>query len=425
MATEGRLARAMALATLERSRSELTGRIPRLLAVAVGAVYGFIALQVGLMLTFGPTGQTTTTYTIIWGNGASAWWNYPALLVIFPGGVLALPFFGTVVMVLVSIGVAIGMSVGILLTARLVSRRRRELGGPASAGALAGLTPAMIGLVTLGACCSTTAAATAGIGALAQASGSTLDAVLLNSWYIGVFQLAVLWVALVAQEQLLAVYGLLLGRTESPAAAGIPRLTRGKLVGLSLRLALVGAGVTWALSGLAQWGFGGATGPTISNEVGWLLSHALLAGLAIVVGLFPRAAGEWAGRAGRLARSVLAAVTTLAALTLITWLPDGVASSGWHGLFNEVFAVMSLPAGWAPIPVAGLGPTALGLRWGFQFLLLAAFGVTFSWAPRTLQSILLGSVAADVPAPAASADARTMAPVSATSETVAPTPSVR
>lgn len=390
MGTEGRLARVIALATLQRSRSQLSGRIPRLLAVCVTVVYGFLALQVGLMLTFGPTGQSSTSYELLWGNGASAWWNYPALLVIFPGGVLALPFFGTVVMVLVSIGVGIGMSVGILLTARLLARRRRELGGPASAGALAGLTPAMIGLVTLGACCSTTAAATAGIGALAQASGSSLDAVLLNGWYIGVFQLAVLWVALIAQEQLLVVYGVLLGGTDAPApAAPIPT---GRAVGaLVLRLALIAAGVTWALGGLAQWGFGGAVGATASNVVGWLLVHALLGVLAVLLGLFPVPLSRWMDRPLRGIRSALAVALTVASLSLLAWLPRGVASTGWHGLFNEVFATLSAPASWAPFPPGSIGPLALALRWGFQFVLLGAAGMTFAWRPVSLGNALTGA----------------------------------
>ncbi len=60
----------------------------------------------------------------------------------------------------------------------------------------------MIALVTLGACCSTTAAATAGLGVIAQASGTSIDELLANNWYIGVFQILVLWIALIAQEQL-------------------------------------------------------------------------------------------------------------------------------------------------------------------------------------------------------------------------------
>lgn len=424
--TEERLTRGVALATLERSRSELNGRVPKLLALSVGVVYGFIALQVGQMLTFGPTGQSATTYMVLWNNGSTAWWNYPALLVIFPGGVLALPFFATVVMVLVSIGVGIGMSVGILLTARLLVRRRRELSGPASAGALAGLTPAMIGLVTLGACCSTTAAATAGIGALAQASGSSLNAVLLNGWYIGVFQLAVLWVALVAQEQLLSIYGVLLGPSASPEGAH-PRPSGGRrtAAGFALRLGLVAAGITWALAGLAQWGFGGAIGAAWSNDVGWILSHALLAGLAVGCGLFPDVLRGWARLRNRAARWFVAGVASIGSVTLLAWLPGGVASSGWHGLVNEILAATSAPSAWAPISAGDLGPTALALRWAFQFLLLGAFGLAFAWAPGPLRAALTGSVTSDTLGPRSSTGMASAPPVGPTSEPVSSAASVR
>lgn len=378
-----RLRRVLSLATLERSRAELRGRWARVLAVAVAVVYGFVALQVGLMLTFGPTGQTTTTIFLLWGNGYAAWWNYPALLVIFPGGLLALPFFATVVMVLVSIGVGIGMTVGIVLTARLLRKRRRELRGPASTGAAVGLTPAMIALVTLGACCSTTAAATAGIGALAQASGTTLDTVLLNNWYIGVFQLVVLWVALVAQEQLLAVYGVLLGASpDAPAVTPSGPFVVRRGMALGARVLLVVAGVTWALAGLGQWGFGGAYGPPWSNDTGWVLSHGVLAGWAVLMGFSPELLGTL-GRprpTARAFRGVLAAT----ALSLVVGLPAGLASTGLHGWANELLAAAGASASSGAISAGALGPSALALRWGVQFLFLGGFALAAAFAPERL-----------------------------------------
>lgn len=383
MPTHDRFRRAMSLLTLERSRAELRGRGPRALAVAVAVVYGFVALQVGLMLTFGPTGQTTTTVTPIWGDGAAAWWNYPALLVIFPGGVLALPFFATLVMVLVAVGVGIGMTVGIVLTVRLLRQRRRELGGPASAGAAAGLTPAMIALVTLGACCSTTAAATAGIGALAQASGSTLDAVLANNWYIGVFQLVVLWVALVAQEQLLAVYGLLLGASAqtAPLAATRPSVGR-RGIAFGVRVLLVVAGVTWALTGLSQWGFGGTFGPAASNELGWILSHGLLAAGAVLAGFSPELLRSLARPRPMIlaVRAVLAAT----AVTLLVGVPAGVASTGLHGWGNELLAALGASTSSGAVSAGALGPSALALRWGLQFLFLGGFALAAALVPDRL-----------------------------------------
>ncbi|MCI4336696.1 MAG: hypothetical protein L3K17_05820 [Thermoplasmata archaeon] len=396
MSTPGRLARAISIATLQRSRVELRGPAARALAIGVGVVYGFVALQVGLMLTFGPTAQTSTSWYVLWGNQQSAWWNYPAILVIFPGGVLALPFFATLVMVLVSAGVGIGMGVGILLTVRVIRLRRRELGRPASAGAVAGLTPAMIGLVTLGACCSTTAAATAGIGALAQASGSSLDAVLANNWYIGVFQLAVLWVALVAQEQLLSVYGVLLGTPNSASTLtpAFPRLDRRLTLAIGLRVALILAGVTWALAGIAQWGFGGSVGPPASNWVGWVLTHGFLSVFAVIVGIFPETIVRGMAALGPSSRAVIRLALIVGGVSLLTWLPPTLASSGWHGLVNELLAGAGAPTSWGALPAGDLGTTALILRWAFQFLLLGGFSLAVGVAPgRSLSSVVPGMAA--------------------------------
>jgi hypothetical protein len=389
--------RALASLLLPRSRAILRTPMGRALTVSVAFVYGFISLLVGNMLSFGPTFATGTVVQILEPGSSPQWWNFPALVVIAPGGTLILPFFATVTMVVVSIGVGIGMSVGIVLAVRLLRQRTKQLGGPTAVGSLAGLTPAMLALVTLGACCSTTAAATAGIGAVAQASGSSTTALLANSaWYLGVFQMVVLFVALLAQEQLLTVYGILFGlETTSISPAPVPRVDRRSVVGAIARIALLGAGVTWALAAVAEW----ATGPAGSVAAAvWfqaLVEHEMLALLAIAAALFAvgterafhRLEGHVVGRA-------LRGALLVGGLLLLVGTPPPLSGWGVHGLTNEIAAALGVPASAGAVP-AGVGGLALLLRWLFQFGLLGGFAIAVALSPTRAFRALLGTTNID------------------------------
>jgi len=183
----------------------------------VGAAYAVLAMWVGSMLVFsGHAFQVESYIAVI--TGGSPWWNYPALLVETPYFVLALPFLSTVIMAIVSAGVALGMTVAGLLIRELLRANRVRPGGILGFS-VTGLSPALVALVTLGACCSTTAAASAGVVVVAAITGTTVAATLANSWYLGIFQIVILWVGLVAQEQLLVVF-LGLGRPRDLPVSG-------------------------------------------------------------------------------------------------------------------------------------------------------------------------------------------------------------
>lgn len=380
----------LGLALLERSRRLLRTPRGRLLAVSVGGIYAFIAMLVGQMLVFGPTGETSTTVFLL--TSGVPWWNYPGLLVLAPNAVLALPFFATLTMALTAIGVGLGMAVALLLAGRFLRVRPSASSGPASVGTAAGLTPVLISLVTLGACCSTTAAATAGIGLAAQASGTPFDTVLANTWYLGVFQLGVLWVALLAQEQLVAVYGVLFGvgsdaqREIDPPADPTGRTTFGRIL---LRVGLLAGGVTWSLSMFAQWTVLGPGAASASDWVGWLLGHQLLAAVAILAALYPasfvRSLRSLASdRRGWIFRGTIA----LGGLGTVLGLPPGWASFGWHGVANEVAFLLGAGASWAPVaPGIPLG-LGLFLRWGFEYLLVGGFAVAVAASPRRVAAWL-------------------------------------
>ncbi len=187
------------------------------------------AFSSGMILVAALGGNYSATW--IWGSGTGTeFWNYPGLLVVAPWGVIEAPFFPTIAMIIVAVGVGLGMTVAFLLTARLVRRRSAGAAGATGTSALAGLTPAMISLVTLGACCSTTAAASAGVGLVAVAAGTTTNNLLLNNWFLGVFQIAIVWVALLAQELLLIVYAGLFdpgAAVSASRSAPAPRPTAG------------------------------------------------------------------------------------------------------------------------------------------------------------------------------------------------------
>ncbi|MCI4325032.1 MAG: hypothetical protein L3K00_04000 [Thermoplasmata archaeon] len=376
---------ALSLLFLERSRSLLRTRVGAMMVAFVALLYAFVSLLVGQMLVLRPTAFTSVQTEVVTGSGANAWWNYPALVVTGPGAVLVLPFLATVTMVVVSIGVGIGMSVGLVLAYRLLRRHGADHARPATLGSVSGLTPAVIALVTLGACCSTTAAATAGIGVVAQSSGTSIASVLANTWYLNVFQVAVLWVALVAQEQLLSVYGRLLGGETSaaPAPASVPVDAR-FLLGAVLRVGLVVAGVTWSLAMVAEWTSAAPPAVTVPTVVQWLLQHLFVGLFAIAAGLFAvgtyRFVRESLPRARRLA---VRGALLVGGLSLLTWVPAPLAGWGVFGLGNEILGAAGFPAAWGAVALPSIGPLPLALRWLFQFGLLGAFAtVAALWPER-------------------------------------------
>jgi hypothetical protein len=354
------------------------------MTVAFTLIYALGSMVLGGMLVFA---HLSGGYQVIavWGNalGTSSW-SYPGLLILAPWGIVTLPFFATFAMVVVSIGVGIGMSVAILLGVSILRYRRSAAGRPASVGSLAGLTPAMIALVTLGACCSTTAAATAGVGLVAQVSGSTPDNLLLNNWYLGVFQIAVVWIALIAQEIVLRVYGGLLGgptRT-GDAVPTAPRIDRRFALGSAFRAALLVGGITWSLAMLVEWTSVDPLGASGAVWFRWLFEHQLPAFLAIFTALFPAGTAAFfrLDRPSR-ARGVLRSLLALGGASLVLGAPMPFAGWGVEGFLNELFATLGMPAAWGG--VAPVFPPGLDLyfRWGFQYLLLGGFALVVAIWP--------------------------------------------
>jgi hypothetical protein len=367
----------------------------RMMVAFFAILYGLGTMVFGGMLIFArtPWGYSAE---VLWGNAlGTGQWNYPGLLIVAPWGIVTLPFLATWSMVFVSIGVGIGVSVALLISAQLVRDRRRAGARPGAVASVAGLTPAMIALVTLGACCSTTAAATAGVGLVAQASGSTLNNLLVNNWFLDVFQVGVVFVALLAQEMLLRVYGGLFARPGSPDSLGRTAVRPAPLgakllVGGGLRIALLLAGVTWSLAMFAEWTTVSPLAATPTLWFQWVFQHQLIAVMAILVALFPASIADALARnSSRPMISALRLGLLLGGLSLATWVPATVAGGGAAGFLNELFGVWGLPASWGAVaPVFSPGAT-LFARWGFQYLLLGGFAAALAIAPdRALTPVL-------------------------------------
>lgn len=383
-----------ALLSLRHSRSLV--RRPRffLLAIALAVVYALIAMVVGTMLqVFSPPAHLSSFWVILT-SGTPAW-DYPALLAVNPYFILALPFLPTVFMVLTSAGVGLGMTVAVILSVNLLRRRRSASARPAAVGTAAGLTPAMIALITLGACCSTTAAATAGIGITAQATGTSTGTLLANTWYLGVFQLAILYVALLAQEQLLTVYGAVASSSTSidSTAAASPALDRRFAAGAVLRVVLLAAGVTWCLAMVAQWLTVSPATASPGLWASWLLQHQLIGFAAILAGLFPlstyraflRLTASWAGL-------VLRILLVIAGVSLAIGVPPPLAATGWHGFLNELLGAAGVSAGAGGVAPGLPWGLALALRWAAQYLLLGTFTIALGLRPLVSLRPILWSV---------------------------------
>jgi hypothetical protein len=394
------------LLTLRDVRAYLRRSHAVAMTVFFGLLYGLGSMVLGQMLIL--TRLQPPYYTeIIWnpGPGQGAW-NFPALIVWAPWGEVTLPFFATWAMVVVSIGVAIGMSVAVLLSAQLIRQRLARTGTAAAAASVAGLTPAMLALVTLGACCGTTAAATAGVGAFASATGTSTNQVLNNDWLLGAFQIVVVWIALLAQEMLLQVYGNVIGisgRAAPPATdTGTPTsrgawVSRPRLGAALLRAGLLVVGVTWGLALLVA----GAIAPAASAGpvlwAAWLLEYGVIAAVAVLAAMFPREfVRSWSAWAHRTAGYAARAVVLVAGVALVGWVPPPLAGLGFEGFGNEVMGALGAPAAWGAVtPAFAPGPT-LFLRWAFQYLFLGGFAIALAVAPARVGA-LLGARTASVP----------------------------
>ncbi len=391
---------------LSRTRSLLATLRYRILVGLIAIAYAVSAMLFAGMLYIPSQRLPIQSFFYVYPTGPGPAWTYPAILAGSPYFELDLPFTSAILMTLSAAGIGLGMSLGVLLVVRLIRQRRAGLLRPATVGSLAGFTPAMLGLVTLGACCSTTAAATAGIGLAAQSSGTNAATLLANTWYLGIFQVVVVYVALVAQEELVILYGREFDRATPPEpfAVGLeggtvaPLGWRG-IGGALLRIALLVAGVTWSLAMFVGWISIPPQHASAATWFGWVFQHQVPGVLAIMIGLSPSATlARWTKLPTVVWGLALRGILVVSGVALLTWMPVTVSGAGSPALGNELLGYWGFPAAWGAVPPPAFGLYGLLLRWMFQFGLLGGTALLMGVAPDVLLKPLLPARSPDASA---------------------------
>lgn len=362
--------------------------------VLIASVFALLSMLMGGMLVFARTGvQSIQVYVIT--SGGEPWWTYPGIIIDFPNGALLLPLLATIMMIFVSVGVGIGLTVAIYLWSRLILQRRTPSAQSVAASTAAGLTPAFLALATIGACCGVTASTATGLGVVSNASGANVFTLLANNWYLWVFQLAVLAIALIAHEALLQTYGPLLGiRTDYPTPTTTPLSVplRRTILAFLARLALLLGGLTWALAGAALFATYGYPTSSAAFWFAFLVQHELVGVVAVFIAIMPDSARSAFRRVfGSPAGWALRAGLLVAGVSLLAWLPPTVLGTGAEGLFNELFGLAGLPAAVGAIAPPFYGPVALFLRLAGQFGFLGLGAVLLAIWPEWSIGLVLPS----------------------------------
>lgn len=380
------------LLTLRESRRFVRARFGRLVAGGIAVAFAVASMLVsGMLAIYAHPAALPSQVVVLWGNplGVDPW-NYPAILATGSWGVLSLPFLATVTMVLVSAGVGLGAAVSALLLAPLLRNRRRARRDVVSASTI-GATPTIAGLGLLGACCCTSCLTTASVPLIAAASGASLSSLLLNDWYVNVFQVAIVFLALVAQERALE-------RATSGCPTAPPSSRR--LVGsIVLRVLLFVAGVTWSLAMFVEWGSVSPASAGLATWYHWIVEHQLLSLTAVAAAIFPdefvRGVRRIVSRSGGW---FLRGPLLVGAVTWGLWVPPSLASLGLGGLLNELFGYLALPSSWGAVPPDAPLGAALLFHWVFQHALLSGFGLVLALRPRLALAPLEWSIGVPVAA---------------------------
>jgi hypothetical protein len=369
------------LASLSRTRALIRGRKARLLVIGIVIAYLLTSMFIGQMLTF-PAVQGP--FFIDLHFGGSPWWDFPELFVFGSGVALDLLFLPTVTMVLVSLAVGIGATaavVTVLPALRAESASRRTAATTSAAGAGAAIT----GLATIGACCCTSCAGAIGVAVVAAASGTDMAVLLRENWYIDLFQLVVVGIALLAQERAL--------RLPADYCPIPPKTDRRFVLGSLLRIGLLVAGITWSLAMFVEWIDLTPLTASAATWYHWIFEHQFLSAIAIAAGMFPKEFAGWIERTYRSsAGSPLRAVLLFAGVTWGIWVPQAFTNLGLGGLVNEIFGFLGFTPFLGSIsPDAAIGAPLL-FHWGFQHVLLAAFAIIVAVRPHLATAPLLRTV---------------------------------
>ncbi len=237
------------------------------LAAFIGLGYALLSMSASGMIEWGAGGPWAV-------GGRAAGAAGTELIVRAPGVTAVLPLGPTLLTLVVSAGVGIGLAVAVSLSIRWRSSVTRSPLGANPAASLASLTPSMMALATLGACCSTITSSAPGLlpswgQGLALAGPPAVAPELL-----GLVQALLLGAALLAQERLLSVFAVPLGLAvpDRPAPESREASWRRHFVGgLPFAMASLGLGLAGAFV---------AVGALLAPSASGLPGAALLAASA-------------------------------------------------------------------------------------------------------------------------------------------------
>ncbi|MEM3637941.1 MAG: hypothetical protein QXX17_04260 [Conexivisphaerales archaeon] len=333
-------------------------------------LFALASMVLGGMLAIVPS-DATKVYIVYPGIPV---WDYPMLWIDFHRIVFAFPFLPTIFMILISAGVGLGSAV----TAMLLMASRKNVNLQVSA---VGSVPVITGLSTVGACCCTTCLSTAGVAVVASVSSVPTWQILLNDWYLGLFQLVIVFFSLIVLERELMV---------NQGICDVQYSRKKVALSTILRISLLIAGITWSLAMLVEWGDTSPVTASPATWYHWLFEHQLLSLFAIGAAFSPSKVYSFLKHGGLQVR-MLKAGLVIAAITWGLWVPQPLVSAGLGGFLNELFGYLNLPASLgAAAPDSALG-AALLFHWLFQHELLSMFALLASLSTDSIFAGLLWS----------------------------------
>jgi hypothetical protein len=297
-------------------------------------------------------------------------WDYPMLWIDFHRLVIVFPFVPTILMILISAGVGLGSAVALMLA----------IGSRSKASAI-GSVPLITGFATVGACCCTSCLSTAGIAVIAAVSSVPTWEILMNDWYLGLFQLAIVFLSLFVLERELE---------RNKETCDVTYSKKKTAFSVILKISLLVAGITWSLAMLVEWGETSPLSASLPTWYHWIFEHQLLSIFAILSAFFP--SKMYSIIRNRNFVSILLRVgLVLSAFTWGFWVPGQLTDIGLGGFLNELFGYINLPLSLAAVPPDSSFGIPLLFHWIFQHELLSFFALLSSLVPKKVFTPLLWS----------------------------------
>lgn len=224
------------------TRALLRSRGGYWLALAITVAYGLLSmLSTGMVRADGGAVARVAWVTPPSGD--------PVILLSGLGWSATLPLESLGITILVAVATGVGLGAAVAVSLRLRAGGASTKIGTTSAATVAALAPAMMALVTLGACCSTVAAAASGLVGGTGSSQLALGPITVPSLFLGIGQLGLLAVALSAQERLFRMFGDLLRLGPGPSTPSKVRerewrrrfIARSPFIAISLGVGVLGS----------------------------------------------------------------------------------------------------------------------------------------------------------------------------------------